>query len=81
MKPARHFIIDDIAKVLRKPRASPLLEPREVISCALNYAMQYEFWKRQITDTSLVVRAVEEALRSEGYKIVPMERADYESRK
>jgi hypothetical protein len=61
----------------RKPRAGPLLDPDEVIACALNYAMQFEFWKQEINENSQVVQAVLEALKSEGYKIVPMERGDY----
>jgi hypothetical protein len=79
MKPARPpLVIDRIAAAqLRGPRAAPLLDPGEAIACGLNYAMQFEFWKREITEDSMVVHAITEALRIEGYKIVPMERKDY----
>lgn len=63
--------IDRMPLALRKPRAGPLLDPDEVIACALNYAMQFEFWKREINEKSMVVHAIEEALRREGYVIVP----------
>jgi hypothetical protein len=32
MKPGRHFIIDDLAKILRKPSAAPTISPAEVIA-------------------------------------------------
>lgn len=70
----RHFVIDDIAAaLLRKPTAGPLLKPNEIISCGLNYAMQFEFWKFEINEESTVVRAVEQALRLGGYEIKPIE--------
>jgi hypothetical protein len=80
LKPARPpFLIDRLALVLaRRPRAAPLLDAGEAIACGLNYAMQFEFWKREITEDSQVVHAVKESLRLEGYKIVPMERQDYD---
>jgi hypothetical protein len=72
-------MIDRLAAVLlRGPRAAPLLEAGEAIACGLNYAMQFEFWRREITPDSMVVHAISEALRLEGYKIVPMERQDYD---
>ena len=61
--------IDRMPLPLRKPRAGPLLDPDEVIACALNYAMQFEFWKREINCGSQVVRAVVDGLRMAGYKI------------
>lgn len=70
--PQRKFVIDDIARALRasrKPGAAPLLTPSETIACALNYAMQFEFWKYEISEDSLVVRAIGQALKSEGYKV------------
>jgi hypothetical protein len=60
----------------RKPRAGPLLDPDEVIACALNYAMQFEFWKREINEKSQVVAAIEQALRVEGYEIVAAARIE-----
>ncbi len=64
--------IDRMPLESRKPRAGPLLDPDEVIACALNYAMQFEFWKREINETSQVVHAVLQALKAEGYKIEPI---------
>jgi hypothetical protein len=79
MKPRRQLVIDRLGAVLaRSPRAAPLLQPGEAIACGLNYAMQFEFWKQEITEDSMVTHAVKEALRLEGYKIVPMERQDYD---
>lgn len=72
------LLIDRVGAALRRPTAGPLLEPNEIIACALVYAMQFEFWRREINETSMVVHAIEEALRRGGYKIVPMERSDYE---
>lgn len=62
--------IDRMPVASRKPRAGPLLNPDEVIATALNYSMQFEFWKREIKPSSQVVAAIEEALKQEGYKIV-----------
>ena len=64
--------IDRMPVEHRKPRAGPLLDPDEVIACALNYAMQFEFWKREITENSQVVAAVRQSLTLEGYEIVPI---------
>jgi hypothetical protein len=66
--------IDRMPLEARKPRAGPLLDPDEVIACALNYAMQFEFWKREINERSQVVHAVLQALKAEGYEIVPTEK-------
>lgn len=57
---------------MRKPRAGPLLDPDEVIACALN-GVPYEFWKRMpLSPSSQPVREVINALRLAGYKIVPI---------
>ena len=64
--PAR---VDRMPLELRKPRAGPLLDPDEVIACALNYAMQFEFWKREIKPNSQVVGAIKQGLKLAGYKI------------
>lgn len=74
MKRAPPSIVDRMPLQQRKPRAGPLLDPDEVIACALNYAMQFEFWKREINEKSQVVQAVEKALQAEGYEIVPIGR-------
>jgi hypothetical protein len=64
--------IDRMPVESRKPRAGPLLDPDEVIACALNYAMQFEFWKRDITPHSQVVGAITDGLRMAGWKIEPL---------
>lgn len=64
--------VDRMPLQQRKPRAGPLLDPDEVIACALKYAMQFEFWKREINEKSQVVVAIEKALQAEGYEIVPI---------
>jgi hypothetical protein len=64
--------IDRMPLESRKPRAGPLLDPDEVIACALNYAMQFEFWKYEISETSQVVHAIRQSLKLEGYEIVPV---------
>jgi hypothetical protein len=61
--------IDRMPLQSRKPRSGPLLDIDETIACGLNYAMQFEFWKKEITPNSLVVAAVIEALTREGYEI------------
>lgn len=66
--------IDRMPLASRKPRAGPLLDADEVIACALNYAMQFEFWKREITENSQVVVAVLQGLQFEGYEIVAVGR-------
>lgn len=63
--------VDRMPVELRKPRAGPILDPDEVIASGLNYAMQFEFWKRPITPNSQVVLAVMEAIRLSDYEIVP----------
>lgn len=62
--------VDRMPVEARKPRAGPLLDSGEVIACALNYAMQFEFWKREINERSMVVHAIEKALLAEGYEII-----------
>lgn len=66
----------------RKPRAGPLLDPDEAIAWSLN-SLDYKWWRSRksdplLSETSPPVRAVIDGLRLSGYKIVPMERADYE---
>jgi hypothetical protein len=65
-------IVDRMPLPMRKPRAGPLLDPDEVIACALN-GVPYEFWKRMpLSATSQPVREVLNALRFAGYKIEPI---------
>lgn len=80
MKPDKAHLMERLATVFRKPTAAPLLDPQEAIACGLNYAMQFEFWKHEISPESLVVKAVMMAIDLEGYVIKPKERADYEQR-
>ena len=65
--------IDRMPLQSRKPRAGPLLDIDETIACGLNYAMQFEFWKREIGPNSQVVVAIVQALEQEGYEIVPIQ--------
>lgn len=74
--------VDRMPVEARKPRAGPLLDPDEVICASLN-AIPFKWWRSHkneppLSETSEPVRAVREGLRLAGYKIVPMERADYE---
>ena len=88
MKPSERLarindLNDRLATVMRKPRAAPILDPNEVIAWALN-SIEFQWWPRSLkefrgfTETSIPVTTVLCALRLAGYKIVPMERADYE---
>lgn len=74
--------VDRMPVEARKPRAGPLLDPDEVICNALN-SVPFKWWRDRknvppLSETSEPVRAVVDGLRLAGYKIVPMERADYE---
>jgi hypothetical protein len=74
MKPSRGgpLLIDQVAPLLlRKPRAGPLLEPNEVIACALN-SIPYEFWKQKLSEDSIVVHTILDALKKTGWKIEPL---------
>lgn len=69
-----------IDQMPRKPSAGPVMTADEAIAWALTFAAENEFWKREISAKSIVVKNVRDALRLCGHKIVPMEREDYESR-
>lgn len=74
--------VDRMPPEARKPRAGPLLDPDEVIANSLN-SVPFKWWRDRknvppLSETSEPVRAVLQGLRLAGYKIVPMERADYE---
>jgi hypothetical protein len=62
-------IIDRMPLQSRKPRAGPLLEPDEVIACALSM-VPYRWSGRMLSENSLPVRAVLQALEMAGYEIV-----------
>lgn len=61
----------------REPSAGPPFTASFLIALALS-AIPYRWSGRLLSEESLPVRAVRETLRRGGYKIVPMEREDYE---
>jgi len=65
----RRLIIDDLAAVLRKPTAAPVLTPGEVIALALNGTQ----WVpgRPVEDGDQVIFQTLRLLRQAGYVIVP----------
>ena len=67
---ARHFIIDDLAKILRKPSAAPTITPSEVIAIVLTTTA----WKpnRMLDPDDVVVRSILDSLEEAGWKIVPL---------
>lgn len=54
----------------RKPRAGPLLDPDEVIACALSM-VPYRWSGQLLSERSVPVLAVLEGLHRAGWKIVP----------
>jgi hypothetical protein len=70
MRPARHFIIDDLAKVLRKPSAAPTITPAEVIAIVLTTTQ----WKpnRALDPEDAVVQSIITTLAEAGWKIEPL---------
>lgn len=74
MKPG--MFIDPPSTLLRKPTAAPTVMPAECIALALTAS---EWKPGHIMDPDgTVVQLVLQSLRHEGWKIVPMERGDYE---
>lgn len=67
----RRLIIDDLAAILRKPRAAPVLTPGEVIALALNGTRWIP--GRPVEDGDVVVFQMLRLLRQAGYEIVPKE--------
>lgn len=67
--PPRHFVIDDLAKVLRKPTAAPTITPSEVIAVVLTTTQ----WKpnRILDPDDAVVHSILKCLDDAGWKIVP----------
>lgn len=65
----RRFIIDDLAKVLRKPSAAPTITPGEVIALALNGTQWIP--GRPVQDGDMVIFQTLRLLRQAGYAIVP----------
>ena len=68
MKPARRFVIDDLARVLRKPTASPTITPAEIIAVTLSTTR----WMppRLVDPEDTVVLSILKMLDEGGYKIV-----------
>jgi hypothetical protein len=67
----RHFLIDDLAAVLRKPTASPVVQPAEVIATVLTVTQ----WTpgRMIGPDDLVVEQILSSLKQMGWSITPTE--------
>lgn len=67
---ARHYIIDDLAKVLRKPSAAPTIHPAEVIAIVLTTTR----WKpgRILDPDDIVVQSILSSLAEAGWKIEPL---------
>jgi hypothetical protein len=75
MKPG--MFVDPPATFQRKPTAAPTVTPAECIAVALTAS---EWKPGNIMDPDgTVVQLVLKALKREGWKIVPMERGDYDS--
>lgn len=70
MTKPRHLIIDDLALILRKPRASPLVEPAEVIAIALS--MVPSSTGHICSPESPAVRLILQSLKLAGWKIEPL---------
>lgn len=66
----RHFIIDDLAKVLRRPSAAPTISPAEVIAIVLTTTR----WKpnRILDPDDQVVQSILSSLEEAGWKIEPL---------
>jgi len=64
-----HYIIDDLATVLRKPTAAPTLRPAEIIAAVLTVTQ----WKpgRFIDPDDIVVQQIEHSLKANGWKFEP----------
>jgi hypothetical protein len=67
----RRLIIDDLAKVLRKPSAAPTITPGEVIALALNGTMWIP--GRPVEDGDMVIFQIIRLLKEAGYEIRPKE--------
>jgi hypothetical protein len=65
----RRYIIDDLAKVLRKPSAAPTITPAELIAVTLSTTQ----WVpgRILDPDDLVVQSILHMLDEGGWKIVP----------
>lgn len=66
----RRYVIDDLAKVLRKPSAAPTIQPAEVIAIVLTTTQ----WKpnRILDPDDIVVQSILSSLKEAGWKIEPV---------
>ena len=64
----RHYVIDDLAQILRKPSAAPTITPGEVIALALNGTMWIP--GRPVDPDDMVVDQILRLLKEAGWKIV-----------
>jgi hypothetical protein len=70
------LFVDPPATLLRKPTAAPTVTPAECIAVALTAS---EWKPGNIMDPEgNVVQLVLKSLKREGWKIVPMEKGDYD---
>lgn len=77
MRLTRHQrLLDRLAPILREPTAAPLVTPAEVISAALSMFVPGPAWL--VSPTGLGPSLILLALKKMNYKIVPMERQDYD---
>ena len=77
MKPdALPVRIDQMPREAREPSAAPLLSPKLLIALALT-AIPYNWSGRLLSEESVPVLAVLDALKRGGWKIVPMTREDF----
>jgi len=67
----KHYLIDDLAKVLRKPSAAPTITPGEVIALVLNTTQWVP--DRPVEDGDMVIYQIIRILGQAGYSIVPTE--------
>jgi hypothetical protein len=70
MKDARPFIIDDIARVLRKPSAVPTITPAEVIAIVLSTTQWVP--NRLLDPDDVVVQLILKTLEEAGWKLEPL---------
>lgn len=73
-------IVDLMPREGREPSAAPPYSIQFLIALAL-CMIPYRWAGRPLTENSYPVRTVLTVLKWGGYKIVPLEREDYESRK
>ena len=69
-KQPRHYVIDDLARVLRKPSAAPTITPAEVIAIVLTTTQ----WTpgRAIHSEDVVVQSILKCMEDAGWKFEPL---------